>query len=689
MASKQLGKLRQWAGEIVSSNKTTVSEDFKTLEKDVELRLAGVERIFAVSEIYVKAVSKKKEVAGEEKEPKAFPVEGVGLAMINHGQDFGGEAAYGQCLNSMGRGLCKVGQYQEDFSNDVREVWLPTLTNLMDLGQEFSAQRKKLDSRRLALDAARTKLAKAKKDKEIKEAEEEVRLAKARYDEISDDVQARMFYIQDNEIQQLRDLTAFLDMMLDFTTKCATALQEVKDGWIDDSAIEKVEYDRPKTSSHAFPQQDILSASRRSSGDQDDDARSEKRPSSRKSGADSGVNTPNGTPGSKSGLSKWVPGSLRRKSRSKSKSFSHLDDTLGEEGSTYDAQSERVKALFGAEDGGDDDIISRSTSQPGNHRSRTNSRASNGTLGSRLPPALSRRQSENFASQKKLVRALYDYSGGGDELGFKTGDEIVLLSEVSDGWWEGELDGRKGLFPSNYVEELKKPVPPPRPPMLTATSGSIPKSRVIPPTPMQATHDSSTDEDRKSHSTSLSRKPSSKSQKSLRRLYADAPPAPYRPHPEHEARDHSHDEPFGDRYAQSPAEYFPGESDYEQGLLAPSNANTGASTPGSEIKTKSRSGSLSAGIAGKKAPPPPPTRRANTPSLPARPVRSKSASTLPPAAPDIKSPFANDTDGDIDDDAGHLSDGGMLLCPTCGCEEFQQNRFKPKGHCSACFHSHA
>lgn len=41
MASKQLGKLRQWAGEIVSSNKTTVSEDFKTLEKDVELRLIG------------------------------------------------------------------------------------------------------------------------------------------------------------------------------------------------------------------------------------------------------------------------------------------------------------------------------------------------------------------------------------------------------------------------------------------------------------------------------------------------------------------------------------------------------------------------------------------------------------------------------------------------------------------------
>lgn len=41
MASKQLGKLKQWAGEIVSSSKTTLTDDFKDLEKDVELRRVG------------------------------------------------------------------------------------------------------------------------------------------------------------------------------------------------------------------------------------------------------------------------------------------------------------------------------------------------------------------------------------------------------------------------------------------------------------------------------------------------------------------------------------------------------------------------------------------------------------------------------------------------------------------------
>lgn len=41
MASKQLGKLKQWAGEVVSSNKTTLTDEFRELETDVELRRGG------------------------------------------------------------------------------------------------------------------------------------------------------------------------------------------------------------------------------------------------------------------------------------------------------------------------------------------------------------------------------------------------------------------------------------------------------------------------------------------------------------------------------------------------------------------------------------------------------------------------------------------------------------------------
>lgn len=55
----------------------------------------------------------------------------------------------------------------------------------------------------------------------------------------------------------------------------------------------------------------------------------------------------------------------------------------------------------------------------------------------------------------KRARALYDFSGAADELSFRAGDEIAVVSEVLDEWWMGELDARKGLFPSSYVEVLE------------------------------------------------------------------------------------------------------------------------------------------------------------------------------------------------------------------------------------------
>lgn len=55
---------------------------------------------------------------------------------------------------------------------------------------------------------------------------------------------------------------------------------------------------------------------------------------------------------------------------------------------------------------------------------------------------------------KKIVRAMYDFSGSSDELSFKTGNEIVVINEVLDDWWLGELHGQQGLFPASYTQPL-------------------------------------------------------------------------------------------------------------------------------------------------------------------------------------------------------------------------------------------
>uniref|UniRef100_A0A8C7M881 Osteoclast-stimulating factor 1 n=1 Tax=Oncorhynchus kisutch TaxID=8019 RepID=A0A8C7M881_ONCKI len=45
-----------------------------------------------------------------------------------------------------------------------------------------------------------------------------------------------------------------------------------------------------------------------------------------------------------------------------------------------------------------------------------------------------------------------------DELSLHVGDIIVKVTKDDGGWWEGEIDGRRGLFPDNFVREIKKDV---------------------------------------------------------------------------------------------------------------------------------------------------------------------------------------------------------------------------------------
>ncbi|KAG0344724.1 ESCRT-0 subunit protein hse1 [Podila humilis] len=57
----------------------------------------------------------------------------------------------------------------------------------------------------------------------------------------------------------------------------------------------------------------------------------------------------------------------------------------------------------------------------------------------------------------KRVRALYDFEPTeSGELGFQKDDIIVVLATSYQDWWKGELFGRQGIFPVNYVEEIKE-----------------------------------------------------------------------------------------------------------------------------------------------------------------------------------------------------------------------------------------
>ncbi|KAG8182298.1 hypothetical protein JTE90_011116 [Oedothorax gibbosus] len=62
----------------------------------------------------------------------------------------------------------------------------------------------------------------------------------------------------------------------------------------------------------------------------------------------------------------------------------------------------------------------------------------------------------NGISTLTQCRALYEYDAKmSDELTLRPGDTIILVQKTEDGWWQGELNGMMGVFPSTYVEEIR------------------------------------------------------------------------------------------------------------------------------------------------------------------------------------------------------------------------------------------
>ncbi|XP_066932495.1 sorbin and SH3 domain-containing protein 1 homolog isoform X2 [Clytia hemisphaerica] len=66
---------------------------------------------------------------------------------------------------------------------------------------------------------------------------------------------------------------------------------------------------------------------------------------------------------------------------------------------------------------------------------------------------------QQFNLEEGLGKARYTFRAETEsELSFRKGDMITILKQVDDNWFEGELDGQIGIFPSNYIEVLKDPM---------------------------------------------------------------------------------------------------------------------------------------------------------------------------------------------------------------------------------------
>ncbi|KAI9764266.1 MAG: hypothetical protein M1840_008557 [Geoglossum simile] len=225
--NKKLDRFKQWAGERMGGEvKTNVTDNFKALEMEMQLRHDGMQRLQRSMATYVKSLSARSE--GDDGE-KALPVSLLGSTMVNHGEEFESDSEFGSCLINMGHANERIARLQEAFIQDATSSWLESLERSLVQMKDYQVARKKLEQRRLAYDASLSKMQKAKK--EDFRSEEELRSQRAKYEESNDEVLRRMEEIKEAEAESVADIGAFWDAELEYHEKCRDTLTQLKGEW--------------------------------------------------------------------------------------------------------------------------------------------------------------------------------------------------------------------------------------------------------------------------------------------------------------------------------------------------------------------------------------------------------------------------------------------------------------------------
>lgn len=384
---------------------------------------------------------------------------------------------------------------------------------------------------------------------------------------------------------------------------------------------------------------------------------------------------------------------------SKRKSFGAGKDRYEDE-----VRQER-RALHSEEDDDDGDSYRRAQSPAsfgtnGRTRSHTVTSTSRISLASdtydvittSTPPPMRRTHTTPVPATGRMVKALYDFAGAAaDELQLRAGDVVEVKKEVSDDWYIGECKGRSGLFPATYCEPYvptpTTAVPPARtmPPTFGASRPSAPAARSLPP-PVQTIPMPRSSFDNYGGITSDSEFDS--------HGYSDA---------EHQATASL------SRSGEAPATSGPSSYRSPPTVPGPSSMKKAAPPPPPPSRRSQSSSNLLTASSNFLSPPHPAFAR-RKPTLDSSPegspfagseeeeeddeifggggggTRTPSSTASPPTARPTGSGLAHGLGG------MHLGSSGSTSsaadCGVCGCADFTQNVFKPKGSCSTCYHQH-
>lgn len=235
---KQINKANQYMSEKIGGAKgTELDEEFNEMERKVDVMGKLVDELMArthellqpnpASRAKLSAVNSISKFRGQAKNALYPQPEGqLGECMIRYGNELGDESEFGKALMETGESYREMADVKYSLEDNVKQNFIEPLLHLQtkDL-KEVNYLRKKLSGRRLDYDCK-----KRKKDKAGAHVPElELHEAQEKFVESKDLAETAMYNLLENDVEQISQLSAFLDAEYEYHRQTADILQTMSE----------------------------------------------------------------------------------------------------------------------------------------------------------------------------------------------------------------------------------------------------------------------------------------------------------------------------------------------------------------------------------------------------------------------------------------------------------------------------
>ncbi|KAL6441941.1 hypothetical protein ACFW04_002366 [Cataglyphis niger] len=156
-------------------------------------------------------------------------LEYVGADMIEAGNDFGPGIAYGSALIKVGQCQQKLGQIERDFIGTAANCYIQPLRKFLDGEMKtVSKEMAILETKRLDLDACKSRVRKARSMLGQQSAERELRVAQSEFDRQAEIVKLLLEGVSSSQAGHLRCLHEFVEAQARHYAQCHAVMQDLQ-----------------------------------------------------------------------------------------------------------------------------------------------------------------------------------------------------------------------------------------------------------------------------------------------------------------------------------------------------------------------------------------------------------------------------------------------------------------------------